>query len=100
MRTQHNVTDTWHHLRQWLESVGSVGDSYDNALAETINGLFTAEVIHQRPFWQRREDVEWATLQWVDWINNRRLLESIGNIPPAEAEAAYYSQIPEYAHAA
>jgi putative transposase len=81
-------------------SVGSVGDSYDNALAETINGLYKAEVIHRRPSWQRREDVEWATLQWVDWFNNRRLLEPIGNIPPAEAEEAYYSQIPEYAIAA
>ena len=81
-------------------SVGSVGDSYDNALAETINGLYKAEVIHRKPSWQRREDVEWATLNWVDWFNNRRLLEPIGNIPPAEAEAAYYSQITEYAKAA
>ena len=76
-------------------SVGSVGDSYDNALAETINGLYKAEVIHRRSSWRRREDVEWATLNWVDWFNNRRLLEPIGNIPPAEAEANYYSQSAE-----
>jgi putative transposase len=55
-------------------SVGSVGDSYDNALAETINGLYKAEVIHRKPSWQRREDVEWATLNWVDWFIHRRLL--------------------------
>ena len=78
-------------------SVGSVGDSYDNALAETINGLYKAEVIHRRSSWKRREDVEWATLQWVDWFNNRRLMEPLGNIPPAEAEAAYYSHIPSLA---
>ena len=81
-------------------SVGSVGDSYDNALAETINGLYKAEVIHRRSSWKRREDVEWATLQWVDWFNNRRLMEPLGNIPPAEAEAAYYSHIPSLALAA
>jgi len=72
-------------------SVGSVGDSYDNALAETINGLYKAEVIHRRS-WQSREAVELATLEWVDWFNHRRLLEPIGNISPAEAEAAYYQQ--------
>ena len=71
-------------------SVGSVGDSYDNALAETINGLFKAEVIHRRGPWRSAETVEFATLEWVDWFNNRRLLEPIGNIPPAEAEARYY----------
>ncbi len=70
-------------------SVGSVGDSYDNALAETINGLFKAEVIHRCGPWRSFEAVEFATLEWVDWFNNRRLLEPIGNIPPAEAEAAY-----------
>jgi putative transposase len=74
-------------------SVGSVGDSYDNALAETINGLYKAEVIHQRGPWRSFEAVEFATLEWVDWFNNRRLLEPIGNIPPAEAEAAYYAQL-------
>ena len=73
-------------------SVGSVGDSYDNALAETINGLFKAEVIHRRGPWRSAEMVEFATLEWVDWFNNRRLLEPIGNIPPAEAEALYYAQ--------
>ncbi len=80
--------------------MGSVGDSYDNALAETINGLYKAEVIHRQPSWRRREDVEGATLNWVDWFNNRRLLEPIGNIPPAEAEANYYSQTHEHALAA
>lgn len=72
-------------------SVGSVGDSYDNALAETINGLYKAEVIHRRS-WRNPQDVELATLDWVDWFNHRRLLGPIGNIPPAEAEAAYYRQ--------
>jgi putative transposase len=74
-------------------SVGSVGDSYDNALAETINGLFKTEVIHRRGPWRNLDAVEFATLAWVDWFNNRRLLEPIGNIPPAEAEAAYYAQL-------
>jgi putative transposase len=81
-------------------SVGSVGDSYDNALAETINGLFKAEVIHRRGPWRNAEAVEFATLEWVDWFNNRRLLEPIGNIPPAEAEARYYAQASEHAMAA
>lgn len=81
-------------------SVGSVGDSYDNALAESIIGLYKAEVIHRRTSWPRHDDVEWATLNWVDWFNHRRLLEPIGNIPPAEAEAAYYSQTNELAIAA
>ena len=72
-------------------SVGSVGDSYDNALAETINGLYKAEVIHRRGPWRSFEAVEFATLEWVDWFNHRRLLEPIGNIPPAEAEARYYA---------
>ncbi len=70
-------------------SVGSVGDSYDNALAETINGLFKAEVIHRRGPWKSFEAVEYATLEWVDWFNNRRILEPIGNITPAEAEQRY-----------
>ena len=74
-----------------VPSVGSVGDSYDNALAETINGLYKAEVIHRRGPWRSLEAVEYATLEWVDWFNNRRLLEPIGNVPPAEAEAAYYA---------
>ena len=74
-------------------SVGSVGDSYDNALAETINGLYKAEVIHRRGPWRSFEAVEYATLEWVDWFNHRRLLEPIGNIPPAEAEECYYAMI-------
>ena len=74
-------------------SVGSVGDSYDNALAETINGLYKAEVIHRRGPWRSFEAVEFATLEWVDWFNNRRLLEPIGNMPPAEAEERYYAQL-------
>lgn len=77
-------------------SVGSVGDSDDNALAETINGLYKAEVIH-RQSWKSREAVELATLTWVDWFNHRRLLEPIGHVPPAEAEAAYYRQLDESA---
>jgi putative transposase len=74
-------------------SVGSVGDSYDNALAETVIGLFKTEVIHRRGPWRSCEAVEFATLEWVDWFNNRRLLEPIGNVPPAEAEAAYDAQL-------
>jgi transposase InsO family protein len=73
-------------------SVGSVGDSYDNALAETINGLYKAEVIH-RQRWKSRNDVELATLRWVNWYNHQRLLQPIGNIPPAEAEERYYQQL-------
>jgi transposase InsO family protein len=74
-------------------SVGSVGDSYDNALAETINGLYKAEVIHRRGPWRSFEAVEFATLEWVDWFNRRRLLEPLGFIPPAEAEENYYAAI-------
>jgi putative transposase len=70
-------------------SVGSVGDSYDNALAETINGLYKTEVIHPNGPWRNVDEVEFATLTWVDWFNNRRLLEPIGNVPPAEFEAMY-----------
>jgi len=81
-------------------SVGSVGDSYDNALAETINGLYKAEVIHRRGPWRSMEAVEYATLEWVDWFNNRRLLAPIGNIPPAEAEAAYYADMEKQSIAA
>jgi len=81
-------------------SVGSVGDSYDNALAETINGLYKAEVIHRRGPWRSFETVEVATLEWVDWFNNRRLLAPIGNIPPAEAEERYYAMLDEPAMAA
>ena len=78
-------------------SVGSVGDSYDNALAETINGLYKTEVIRRRGPWRSFEAVEFATLEWVDWFNNRRLLEPIGNLPPAEAEARFYAQFEELA---
>ncbi len=70
-------------------SVGSVGDSYDNALAETINGLYKTEVIRRRGPWKNIDEVEYATLEWVDWFNNRRLLEPIGNVPPAEYEMMY-----------
>ena len=73
-------------------SVGSVGDSYDNALAETINGLYKAELIRQQGPWRGIEAVEFATLEWVDWFNNRRLMETIGNVPPAELESEYYEQ--------
>ena len=81
-------------------SVGSVGDSYDNALAETINGLYKAEVIHRRGPWRSFEAVEFATLEWVDWFNHRRLLEPIGNIPPAEAEELYYAMLDDVSMAA
>jgi putative transposase len=73
-------------------SVGSVGDSYDNALAETINGLYKTEVIRRSGPWRNVDAVEYATLTWVDWFNNRRLLEPLGYVPPAEFEAAYYQQ--------
>ena len=76
-------------------SVGSKDDSYDNALAETINGLYKAELIHRRGPWRTREAVELATLEWVAWFNHVRLLEPIGYIPPAEAEANYYRQLAE-----
>jgi transposase InsO family protein len=81
-------------------SVGSVGCSYDNALAETIIGLYKAEVIHPRGPWREMEAVEYATLQWVDWFNNKRLLEPIGDIPPIELEQAYYEQLEGQAEAA
>jgi len=81
-------------------SVGSVGDSYDNALAETVIGLFKTEVIRRRGPWRSLEAVEYATLEWVDWYNTRRLLEPIGNVPPAEAEARYYAQLEPAAMAA
>jgi transposase InsO family protein len=74
-------------------SVGSRGDSYDNALAETINGLYKAELIHRRAPWKTKESVELATLQWVHWFNHTRLLEPIGYVPPAEAEENYYRQL-------
>ncbi|EOZ4224965.1 IS3 family transposase [Escherichia coli] len=75
-----------------LASTGSTGDSYDNAMAESINGLYKAEIIHRKS-WKNRAEVELATLTWVDWYNNRRLLERLGHTPPAEAEKAYYASI-------
>jgi transposase InsO family protein len=81
-------------------SVGSVGDSYDNALAETIIGLYKTEVIRHRGPWRQIDAVEYATLEWVDWFNHRRLLEPIGYVPPAELEQAYYRQLEESAMAA
>lgn len=83
-----------------VPSVGSVGDSYDNALAETIIGLYKTEVIHHRGPWRHLDAVEFATLEWVDWFNHRRLLEPIGHLPPAELEAAYDRQQREWARAA
>jgi len=74
-------------------SVGSRGDSYDNALAETINGLYKTELIHRRAPWKTRESVELATLEWVHWFNHIRLLEPIGYVPPVEAEANYWQQL-------
>jgi len=73
-----------------VASVGSKGDSYDNAMAETVNGLYKAEVIWRRGPWKNVDEVEFSTLEWVDWFNNRRLLEPIGDIPPAEFEALYW----------
>lgn len=73
-------------------SVGSVGDAYDNAMAETINGLYKAEVVWRRGPWKNREAIEHATLEWVHWFNTKRLLEPIGNIPPAEFEKSYYDE--------
>ncbi len=81
-------------------SVGSVGDSYDNALAETINGLYKAEVIHRRGPWRSFKAVEFATLEWVDWFNHRRLMRPIGDITPAEAEERYYAMLDQPAMAA
>ena len=74
-------------------SVGSTGDSYDNALAKSVIGLFKTEVIRKRGPWKNLEQVEFATLEWVDWFNNRRLLEPIGNVPPVELEARYYDPV-------
>ncbi len=81
-------------------SVGSVGDSYDNALAETIIGLYKTELIRQRGPWRNIDDVEYATLEWVDWFNHRRLFQPIGDVPPAELEQAYYRHTEESAMAA
>ena len=72
--------------------MGSVGDSYDNALAESVIGLYKTELIHRRAPWKTRDEVEYATLEYVDWFNHRRLLEPIGHKPPAEKEAEYHQQ--------
>ena len=88
------------HVERIKPTVGSVGASYDNALAETIIGLFKTEVIRRRSPWRSLEAVEYATLEWVDWYNTRRLLEPIGNVPPAEVEARYYAQLKPVAMAA
>jgi transposase InsO family protein len=76
-----------------VASVGSRGDSYDNALAETINGLYKTELIRRRGPWKNVDDVEFATLEWVDWFNHRRLFEPIGDIPPAEYEMLYWTEV-------
>ena len=81
-------------------SVGSVGDSYDNALAETVIGLFKTELIRQQGPWRNLEAVEFATLSWVDWFNNRRLLQPNGDLPPAEKESLYFQQLKGAAEAA
>ena len=113
-QTEHGLTHHSDHGSQYLSiryterlaqagveaSVGSVGDSYDNALAETMIGLFKTEVIYARGPWRSLDAVEYATLEWVDWFNHRRLLEPIGHVPPAEFEEAYYRQQPGQAIAA
>jgi putative transposase len=81
-------------------SVGTTGDSYDNALAESIIGLYKTEVVRRRGPWKNIEAVEFAVLEWVDWFNNRRLLEPIGDVPPVEFEQAYYQQLESLADAA
>ena len=81
-------------------SVGSVGDSYDNAMAESVIGLFKSEVIHRRGPWRQIDEVEYATLEWVDWFNHRRLMGPLGHVPPAEYESMYYRQLDESATAA
>jgi putative transposase len=74
-------------------SVGTVGDAYDNALAECVIGLFKTEVINQIGPWKSIREVAWETLKWIDWYNNRRLFGPIGYIPPAEAEEAFYANL-------
>ena len=94
-----STPSAWPRPASSLPSAASA-TRYDNALAETINGLYKAEVIHRRGPWRSFEAVEFATLEWVDWFNNRRLLEPIGNIPPAEAEERYYAMLEDPAMAA
>ena len=93
--TSRSNTPNASQKQAWNLSGERWGTSYDNALAETINGLYKAEVIHRPGPWRSFEAVEFATLEWVDWFNNRRLLEPIGNIPPAEAEERYYALLEE-----
>ena len=90
--TQYTSLEFTNRLADWKlhGSYGSVGDAYDNALAETVNGLYKTEVIRSRGPWRNIDEVEFATLEWIDWFNHRRLLESIGWVPPAEFEATYY----------
>ena len=95
-RKLYGARKIWHVLRREGEddlSVGTVGDAYDNALAECVIGLFKTEVINQIGPWKSMREVEWETLKWVDWYNNPRLLGPIGYIPPAEAEEAFYANI-------
>lgn len=88
-----SIRDTERLAEAGIEpSASSVGVSYDNALAETINGLYKTELVHRQGPWRNTQDLEKATLGWVDWFNNRRLLGPIGNIPPAEAEENVYAQ--------
>ena len=102
------AASTWRSVTPsgWVRPVfnalwaGSTGDSYDNALAESIIGLFKTEIIHKRGPWKSIDPVEYAILEWVDWFNNRRLLGPIGDVPPAEFERAYYEQLEESASAA
>ncbi len=94
-----NTPSVWRRPA-WNLRLAALETATDNALAETINGLYKAEVIHRRGPWRSFEAVEFATLEWVDWFNNRRLLEPIGNIPPAEAEERYYAILEEPAMAA
>ncbi len=82
---RHRLSDRW-------RSSAAVGDAYDNALAEAINGLYKTELVHRQGPWRNMQDLEMATLGWVDWFNNGRLLGPIGNIPPAEAEDIFYAQ--------
>ena len=80
--------------------INSKGDSYDNALAETINGLYKAELIHRRGPWKTKESVELATLHWVSWFNGQRLMAPLGYVPPAEFEANYYRTLEQQATSA
>jgi len=96
-----SIHDTERLAEAGIESsVGRIGDSYDNALAETINGLYKTEMVRRRGPWKNIDEVEYATLEWVDWFNNRRILEPIGNISPVEFQLMYYQQLEESSRAA